>query len=150
VTRLIGANTLCSVKGLDQRMPYALDLMNAPIADLRAGFGEGLGAWAAAHPEQADLVALLMAEVNGRIPEAELRNRLNATKTAPDLPAVALPKADIYTIEATTIRLSRRRCAPRCAKGSIRAALTGSCQAGTFPTWRGQRTIQGCSNRCSD
>jgi maspardin len=26
VTRLIGANTLCSVRGLDQRMPYALDL----------------------------------------------------------------------------------------------------------------------------
>jgi maspardin len=42
VTRLIGANTLCSVKGLDQRMPYALDLMNAPIADLRAGFGRDL------------------------------------------------------------------------------------------------------------
>ncbi len=100
VTRLIGANTLCSVAGIDQRMPYALDLMNAPIADLRAGFGMGLSAWAAAHPDQADLVALLMAEVNGRIPEAELRNRLNATKTAPDLPAVTLPRADIYTIEA--------------------------------------------------
>jgi maspardin len=100
VTKLIGANTLCAVQGIDQRMPYSLDLMNAPITDLRAGFGQGLGAWAAAHPEQADLVELLMAEVNGRIPEAELRNRLNATKTAPDLPAVALPQADIMTIEA--------------------------------------------------
>jgi len=100
VTKLIGANTLCSVQGLDQRMPYALDLMNAPIADLRAGFAQGLGGWAAAHPEQADLVALLMAEVNGRIPEAELRNRLNATKTAPGLPAVSLPRTDIVTIEA--------------------------------------------------
>ena len=100
VTKLIGANTLCSVRGLDQRMPYALDLMNAPIADLRAGFGQGLGAWAAAHPDQADLVALLMAEVNGRIPEAELRNRLIATKTAPHLPAVPLPGTEIVTIEA--------------------------------------------------
>jgi len=100
VTKLIGANTLCSVAGLDQRMPYALDLMNAPIDDLRGGFAMGLGAWAAAHPEQVDLVALLMAEVNGRIPEAELRNRLNATKTAPDLPAVPLPRTDIITIEA--------------------------------------------------
>jgi maspardin len=105
VTRLIGANTLCSVKGLDQRMPYALDLMNAPIADLRAGFGQGLSAWAAAHPEQADLVTLLMAEVNGRIPEAELRNRLNATKTAPDLPAVPHAQRPTSTpSRPTTIR----------------------------------------------
>ena len=100
VGKLVGANTLCSVAGLDQRMPYALDLMNAPIADLRAGFGMGLSAWAAAHPDQADLVALLMAEVNGRIPEAELRDRLNATKTAPGLPPVSLAQADIVTIEA--------------------------------------------------
>ncbi|WP_052161115.1 alpha/beta fold hydrolase [Hoeflea sp. BAL378] len=98
--KLIGANTLCSVQGIDQRMPYALDLMNAPITELRAGFGMGLSAWAAAHPDQADLVALLMAEVNGRIPEAELRNRLNATKSAPDLPPVTLPRGDIFTIEA--------------------------------------------------
>ena len=133
VLKLVGANTLCSVQGLDQRMPYALDLMNAPIADLRAGFGMGLGAWAAAHPDQADLVALLMAEVNGRIPEAELRNRLNATKTAPDLPPVALPRTDIVTTEADDDPLI-----PPQMRAAVRARLNPGCayrflSGGHFP-----------------
>ncbi|MEM5471799.1 alpha/beta hydrolase [Hoeflea sp. AS60] len=100
VTKLIAANTLCAVHGIDQRLPYSLDLMNAPIADLRAGFGQGLGAWAVAHPEQANLVALLLAEVNGRIPEPELRNRLMGLKSAPELTPVPLSRADIVIIEA--------------------------------------------------
>lgn len=133
VARLVGANTLCSVQGIDQRMPYALDLMNAPIAELRAGFGMGLGAWAAAHPEQADLVALLMAEVNGRIPEAELRNRLNATKTAPGLPPVSQPRADIVTIEADDDPLI-----PPEMRAAVRARLDPGCayrflSGGHFP-----------------
>ncbi|PHR21064.1 MAG: hypothetical protein COA37_14350 [Hoeflea sp.] len=133
VSRLIGANTLCSVKGLDQRMPYALDLMNAPIADLRSGFGMGLSAWAAAHPDQADLVALLMAEVNGRIPEAELRNRLNATKTASDLPVVSLHCDNIITIEADDDPLI-----PPEMRAAVRARLDPGCayrflSGGHFP-----------------
>ncbi len=100
VERLVGANTLCAVQGIDQRMPYALDLDNVPVEELRAGFAGGLGQWAKAHPEQGEVVELLMGEVNGRIPEAELRARLKATKFAPDLPPVTLPAERTITIEA--------------------------------------------------
>ncbi|MBR9849827.1 MAG: alpha/beta hydrolase [Rhodobacteraceae bacterium] len=100
MTKLLAANTLDTVVGISTRMPYALDLMNAPIEDIRAGFGNGLGQWREAHPEQSDVVDLLMMEVGGRIPEAELRARLNATKTGPELPPPAIPASDIVTIEA--------------------------------------------------
>ncbi len=100
VTHLIGANTLHSVAGLDQRPPYSLDLASAPIADLRAGFGNALSAWAKAHPDQADLVELLLQESGGRILEAELRARLSALKHGPELPAVSLPANRTVTIEA--------------------------------------------------
>jgi len=100
VTRLVGANTLHSVIGMDTRMPYALDLQATPIDDLRAGFGGGLGAWREAHPEQSDLVDLLLQEVGGRIPEPELRNRLSALKDGPELPDLALSPDRIITIEA--------------------------------------------------
>lgn len=100
VTRLIAANTLHSVAGIADRPPYALDLDNVPVADLRAGFAQGLGAWAEDHPDQEDLVDLLLGEVNGRIPEPELRMRLKALKTAPALPPVHLPPERILTIEA--------------------------------------------------
>lgn len=100
VERLFAANTLCSVEGAATRMPYALDLDAAPIATLRAGFAGGLGAWAQAHPEQGDLVALLMGEVDGRIPDPELRMRLKALKTAPRLPPPTLTRARVVTIES--------------------------------------------------
>lgn len=100
VTRLVAANTLHSARGLDQRPPYSLDLKNGPIADLRAGFGTGLEGWRAAHLDQSDLVDLLLMEVGGRIPEAELRSRLSALKNAPDLPDLAIPNDRIVTIEA--------------------------------------------------
>ncbi|MBK0328899.1 alpha/beta hydrolase [Rhodobacteraceae bacterium F11138] len=98
--RLIAANTLHSVIGLDQRMPYALDLHTTPIGDLRAGFGTGLQQWRNDHPDQSDLVDLLLMEVGGRIPEMELRNRLNALKTGPELPETTLPAARIFTVQA--------------------------------------------------
>ncbi|MGD9862078.1 MAG: alpha/beta fold hydrolase [Pseudodonghicola sp.] len=100
VDRLLAANTLPSAVGLAHRMPYALDLDAAPIADLRAGFGPGLAAWGEAHPDQADLVELLLEEIGGRIPEPELRMRLKALKTAPELPALTLPAAQRFTVEA--------------------------------------------------
>ncbi len=100
VTHLIAANTLHSVAGLDQHPPYSLDLASAPIADLRAGFGNGLTAWAKAHPDQADLVELLLQEAGGRILEAELRARLAALKYGPELPPVILPTTRIVTIDA--------------------------------------------------
>ena len=100
VERLVAANTLHSVEGMDQRMPYALDLRNAPIEDLRAGFGNGLGQWKETHPDQADLVDLLLMEVGGRIPEEELRSRLLALKEGPELPEPGIPVERIFTIEA--------------------------------------------------
>ncbi|MEO9778934.1 MAG: alpha/beta hydrolase [Sedimentitalea sp.] len=98
--RLIAANTLHSVVGMDKRMPYALDLHTAPIDDLRSGFGNGLNQWRNDHPGQSDLVDLLLMEVGGRIPEMELRNRLNALKTGPELPEPGLPAEQIFTIQA--------------------------------------------------
>ncbi|MDN2565428.1 alpha/beta hydrolase [Aquibium sp. A9E412] len=96
---LIAANTLHSVADIRTRPPYASDLDGGPIEELRAGFGSGLKAWAAAHPDQAELVELLLAEVGGRIPEAELRTRLKALKHGAELPPVGLAPARIATVE---------------------------------------------------
>ncbi len=100
VERLIAANTLDSVAGVAARPPYSSDLDNAPIEEIRTGFGRGLSVWRDAHPEQAELVDLLMAEVGGRIPEPELRARLNALKRGPELPPLDLPRESIATIES--------------------------------------------------
>lgn len=97
--RLIAANTLHSVADVASRPPYSSDLDNAPIEEIRAGFGRGLGAWRDDHPEQAELIDLLMAEVARRIPEPELRTRLNALKRGPALPPLELPLDRIATIE---------------------------------------------------
>lgn len=86
VTKLFAANTLNTVIGRDQKPPYSMDLANADIANIRAGFNAGLGGWAEAHPDQADLVELLLGEANGRILEGELRARLSALKLGPELP----------------------------------------------------------------
>ncbi len=100
VERLIAANTLDSVAGVAARPPYSSDFDNAPIEEIRTGFGRGLGVWRDAHPEQAELVDLLMAEVSGRIPEPELRARLNALKRGPELLPLDLPRESIATIES--------------------------------------------------
>lgn len=99
VVRLIGANTLHSAADLANRPPYSSDLDAAPIEELRAGFGRGLLAWKESHPDQAELIDLLMAEVGGRIPEQELRARLKALKNGPELPPVGLDRSRIATIE---------------------------------------------------
>ena len=97
VAKLFAANTLHSVIGLDQNPPYSLDLMHDPIDRLRAGFAHGLGGWAQMHPDQADLVELLLQEAGGRILEGELRARLAAIKNGPELPP---NRSDVVTIEA--------------------------------------------------
>jgi len=100
VERLIAANTLHSVADVANRPPYSSDLDNAPMEEIRAGFGRNLGAWREAHPEQGEPVDLLMTEVAGRIPEPELRARLNALKRGPELPLLDLPKDRIATVES--------------------------------------------------
>ncbi|MDQ0313608.1 alpha/beta fold hydrolase [Amorphus orientalis] len=99
VERLLPANTLVSTDAARSRPPYTSDLDTAPIEELRAGFAIGLGQWGATHPEQADLVELLLGEVSGRISEPELRSRLKGIKTAPPRPDLPFPKDRIATIE---------------------------------------------------
>ncbi len=100
VSALVAANTLASARGIDQMPPYKFDLINTPIDDLRAGFSGGLAGWLDEGNPYRDLGELLLAEVNDRIPEAELRTRLQALKTAPELPAQSLPGTAIYTVES--------------------------------------------------
>lgn len=100
VGHLFAANTLHSVEGVATRQPYASDLHHGPIETLREGFGTGLRAWAQAHPDQADLIELLLAEVGGRIPEPELRRRLLGLKEGPVLPPCPLPPDRVTTIQS--------------------------------------------------
>lgn len=100
VSHLFAANTLHSVLGLENRPPYSSDLANAPIGALRAGFTLAMEAWGQSHPEQGNLVELLLAEVGGRILEGEMRARLGALKHGPELPAVPLPDAALTCIES--------------------------------------------------
>lgn len=97
---LIAANTLNSAAMVAQHPTYAGDLEHRPMAQIRGGFRAALTGWADAHPEQADLVALLLAECDGRIPARNMRARLLAMKHAPDLPAITLPSARVAVIEA--------------------------------------------------
>lgn len=99
VVRLLPANTLVSTEASRSRPPYTSDLNTAPVEELRKGFAMALGAWREAHPDQSELVDLLLAEVGGRIPEPELRSRLNGLKKAPPLPKLDFPKDRIATIE---------------------------------------------------
>lgn len=120
VTHLFAANTLHSVAGVDQRPPYSADLWAAPIDELRAGFGLGMKAWAAAHPDHGDMVELLLAEAGGRILEPELRARLDAIKTGPALPPLMRGAENTSVLESLDDPLIpppmraavRARCAP--------------------------------------
>lgn len=100
VEALVAANTLHSAAGLAERAPHSPGPMAAPIEDLRAGVGAGMEIWRRGHPDQSDLVDLLLQEAGGRILEPELRARLNALKTAQELPPMGLPGDRIFTVEA--------------------------------------------------
>ena len=130
VAHLFAANTLHSVQGIDARQPYAQDLDTAPIEALRAGFLDAMRAWGQAQPDQADLVEFLMREVDGRIPEGELRARLNALKRGPELPAMPLPAAAITVIDAADDPLI-----PPPMRAAVRARLPGA--AGFHFLWGG-------------
>lgn len=121
VSHLFAANTLDTVAGIAERQPYALDLDHAPIADLRAGFLSAMKAWGQAQPDQIDLVDFLIAEVGGRIPEGEMRARLNALKRGPELPATPLPPAALTVIDAADDPLI-----PPPMRAAVRARLPGA------------------------
>jgi len=97
---LIAANTLSSTEFAKQVPPYSLDLANAPIDALRKGFADGMSASVKSDPDMADLVGMLLEDVNGGIPESNLRSRLMAIKFAEPLPAVSLSPEQVCTIEA--------------------------------------------------
>lgn len=97
---LVAANTLASARGIDQIPPYSLDLLSTPIEELRAGFQAGLTGWIEPGNPYASLAGLLLEEARGRIPEAELRARLQALKTAPVLPVQTLPRTRIFTVQS--------------------------------------------------
>ncbi|MDO9526523.1 MAG: alpha/beta hydrolase [Gemmobacter sp.] len=119
VAHLFAANTLSDGTGLDQRPPYSSDLDAAPITELRAGFSTALEGWRKAHPDQSDLVDLLLAEVGGRILEPEMRARLNALKRAPRMPAPVLTGDRVTTIESDDDPLI-----PPQMRAMVRAALS--------------------------
>lgn len=118
VERLIAANTLYNTAPAKQSPPYSSDLDLAPIEELRAGFGRGLGVWADSHPEQAEVVDLLLQEVGGRIPEPELRSRLKGIKNAPVLLTNGVSAANTVTIEGADDPLI-----PPFMRDEVRAAL---------------------------
>lgn len=121
VSHLFAANTLHSVAGLETRPPYSADLAHAPIETLRAGFTLAMQAWGESHPDQADLVEFLLAEVGGRIPEGEMRARLAALKRGPELPATRLPGAALTTIDSLDDPLI-----PPPMRDAVRARLPGA------------------------
>lgn len=105
VDELIAANTLNTVSILVNMPPYNADIECIPIDDLRSGFAAGMVPWAKEEPDRADLVELLMMEVSGRIPEVELKMRLNALKRGPELPPVTLGREHVFTVESLDDRL---------------------------------------------
>jgi pimeloyl-ACP methyl ester carboxylesterase len=125
-TGLIAANTLASVHGVDQTMPYVLDLDATPIADLRRIFTTGLANWATPHPNAA-LAALLLGEVKTRITGAEMKARINVLKYAPELPAPQLPQSRTFIIDAGDDHLISAS-----MRADLRAALPA--KAFHFPT----------------
>ncbi|MCC5971485.1 MAG: alpha/beta hydrolase [Pararhodobacter sp.] len=121
VSHLFAASTLHSVQGLETRPPYSADLQAAPIEALRAGFTLAMQAWGQTHPDQADLVEFLLAEVGGRITEGEMRARLSALKHGPELPETSLPGKAMTCVEA----LDDPLIAPP-MRAAVRARLPGA------------------------
>ncbi|MCB1359909.1 MAG: alpha/beta fold hydrolase [Rhodobacter sp.] len=100
VQHLFAANTLHEIVEAAHRPPYSLDLWTAPIEDLRKGFHLGMTAWVQAHPDHAEMVEFLLTEADGRIPEPELRARLDGIKTGPDLPPLSHEPGAATVIES--------------------------------------------------
>lgn len=97
---LIAANTLSSVAGLTDKPPYSTDIANTPIETIRDGFLSGMKAQRHEAPEYVALIEMLVAEVEGRIPEDQIKSRVLALKHAPDIPENTIGSENIVVIEA--------------------------------------------------
>jgi len=113
VARLVAANTLPDLSILAQSPPYNSDIDAVPEADLMSGFTDKLQ-----DLEQVDLAGLLLSEVEGRIPVAELRNRLKALQGGAALPRQSLDQSNIFTVESDDDQLI-----PPAVRDALRAAL---------------------------
>ncbi|MEM7303178.1 MAG: alpha/beta hydrolase [Pseudomonadota bacterium] len=100
ISALVAANTLPDASIVSNIPPYALDLETVEIEVLANGFLNGLRTWMTDGHPYCYLAELLVAEVEGRIPEKQLRNRLIALKEAPKLPRQTLTADSIYTVES--------------------------------------------------
>ncbi len=100
IKRLIAANTLSSVMGLEQKQPYASDLAKMPITMLRNGFLQGLQEKEATQPDERELYSLLRSEVVGGISARHLRARLMVLKHAPPIPDIRISRENIVVIES--------------------------------------------------
>jgi len=130
IDNLVAANTLHSVAILSDIAPYNTDIDATPIDALRRGFNDGLAIWAAKAPHARDLIELLTLEVNGRIPEAELRMRLNALKHGPELAPAGLEKSNIYIYSRILGRSSGSSTCARCGEGAARSGAQLHIRAG--------------------
>lgn len=99
VETMVAANTLSSA-GEIAALPQYANIDGTSIEELRAGIAERLRERARSHPDQAELSALLLRELEVRISEASLRTRLKALRFAPELPEIALPRERIVTVES--------------------------------------------------
>lgn len=115
---LFAANTLADNSAIKQNPPYSADLEMTDIAILRRGFGDKVAQWGVDHPDQAELVELLLAESDGRIPPEHLRARLICLKEAPPLPNAAPDIDKILVIEAADDPLI-----PETIRAGVRDAL---------------------------
>ena len=115
---LVAANTMPDASIVGGIPPYALDLKNIDIDILRNGFLDGLRNWTVGGHPYADLAELLIGEVRGRIPEAEMRARLLALKEAPQQPGQSLSHDRVFTVESGDDHLI-----PPPIRAALRAAL---------------------------
>ncbi|WP_338466825.1 alpha/beta hydrolase [Novosphingobium sp. ZN18A2] len=100
VAGLIAANTLSSASQVVGIPPYSLDVESVPAEILRDGFVRSLEAAPQTDRGRRALTELLLAEVTGRIPAAELRARLSALKHGPELPPLDLERDRIAVVES--------------------------------------------------
>lgn len=115
---LVAANTLPSVVGIERLPPYSLEIATAPIDSLRSSFSRGIEAITAPGTPYEALAPILLGDLDGRIPDEELRARIQALKSAPSVPRQTLSQSRIFTLECDDDHLI-----PQPVRDALRTAL---------------------------